>query len=65
MRHLFNANNHRRGAREHAYYLQYYNNKKSYVSSIWSVINWQTAEKRFTGGPKEIYGELVGLASKI
>lgn len=50
---------------EHAYYLQYFNNKKSYVQGIWSVINWKVAEKRFSGGPKDIYGELVGLTSKI
>ncbi|EHY59432.1 hypothetical protein HRR83_001295 [Exophiala dermatitidis] len=50
---------------EHAYYLQYYNNKKEYVSKIWSVINWKVAEKRFQGDAKTIYGELIGLASKL
>ncbi|KAF8475618.1 Manganese/iron superoxide dismutase [Kalaharituber pfeilii] len=32
---------------EHAYYLQYYNDKASYVHGIWNIINWETAEKRF------------------
>ncbi|RMZ80132.1 hypothetical protein DV737_g3199, partial [Chaetothyriales sp. CBS 132003] len=38
---------------EHAYYLQYLNNKKEYLAKIWDVINWQTAEKRYTGGRNE------------
>jgi len=50
---------------EHAYYLQYFNNKKEYLQKIWNVLNWKTAEKRFQAGPKEIYGELMGLASKL
>ncbi|BFZ60667.1 Superoxide dismutase [Mn], mitochondrial [Saitoella coloradoensis] len=33
---------------EHAYYLQYQNNKVEYYKQIWSVINWQAAEKRFS-----------------
>ncbi|CRG89381.1 poly(A) polymerase [Talaromyces islandicus] len=40
---------------EHAYYLQYLNNKAGYVSEIWKVINWKVAEERFLGGiEKEI-----------
>ncbi|KAK1144638.1 hypothetical protein N8T08_004941 [Aspergillus melleus] len=35
---------------EHAYYLQYLNNKASYVEGIWKVINWKTAEDRFKNG---------------
>ncbi|KAJ5088696.1 superoxide dismutase mitochondrial [Penicillium angulare] len=35
---------------EHAYYLQYENNKASYVSGIWKVINWHEAEDRFKNG---------------
>ncbi|KAF9884704.1 hypothetical protein FE257_001333 [Aspergillus nanangensis] len=35
---------------EHAYYLQYTNNKASYATEIWKVINWKIAEERFTGG---------------
>lgn len=34
---------------EHAYYLQYLNGKAAYVQNIWTVINWRTAEQRFTG----------------
>ncbi|KAI1175794.1 manganese superoxide dismutase [Nemania sp. FL0916] len=33
---------------EHAYYLQYLNGKAQYVKNIWSVINWKTAEVRYT-----------------
>jgi len=32
---------------EHAYYLQYLNNKADYFKNIWSVANWKAAEKRF------------------
>ncbi|KAJ5976293.1 superoxide dismutase mitochondrial [Penicillium waksmanii] len=35
---------------EHAYYLQYKNDKPSYISNIWKVINWQEAENRFKNG---------------
>ncbi|KAL5362186.1 Manganese/iron superoxide dismutase [Aspergillus floccosus] len=35
---------------EHAYYLQYTNNKASYANEIWKVINWQTAEERYQNG---------------
>ncbi|KAI5808889.1 manganese superoxide dismutase [Peziza echinospora] len=34
---------------EHAYYIQYYNDKASYVKGIWNIINWETAEKRYNG----------------
>lgn len=32
---------------EHAYYIQYFNDKASYVKGIWNIINWETAENRF------------------
>ncbi|KAF5350377.1 hypothetical protein D9758_012471 [Tetrapyrgos nigripes] len=32
---------------EHAFYLQYKNVKADYLTAIWSVINWDEAEKRF------------------
>ncbi|PWW74624.1 hypothetical protein C7212DRAFT_327428, partial [Tuber magnatum] len=35
---------------EHAYYLQYFNDKASYVNGIWNIINWDTAEGRYLGG---------------
>ncbi|KAL1979972.1 hypothetical protein VTN96DRAFT_4857 [Rasamsonia emersonii] len=35
---------------EHAYYLQYLNNKGGYVSEIWKVINWAVAEERYKNG---------------
>lgn len=50
---------------EHAYYLQYYNNKKQYLTNIWDVINWKTAEKRYLGDARAIYGDLAGLASHL
>ncbi|KAI5792266.1 manganese superoxide dismutase [Pyronema domesticum] len=34
---------------EHAYYLQYWNDKAAYIKGVWEVINWETAEKRWGG----------------
>ncbi|CCH42068.1 Superoxide dismutase [Mn], mitochondrial [Wickerhamomyces ciferrii] len=34
---------------EHAYYIQYYNNKGEYAKKIFDVLNWETAEKRWKG----------------
>jgi Fe-Mn family superoxide dismutase len=32
---------------EHAYYLQYKNQRTEYVKNIWSIINWNVVEQRF------------------
>jgi Fe-Mn family superoxide dismutase len=39
---------------EHAYYLQYWNDKGKYVDEIWQVINWETAERRWFGDATEL-----------
>lgn len=31
---------------EHAYYLQYKNDRANYLKKIWEIINWKTAERR-------------------
>ncbi|PWY88649.1 superoxide dismutase [Mn], mitochondrial [Aspergillus sclerotioniger CBS 115572] len=38
---------------EHAYYLQYLNNKASYAQNIWKVINWEEAEHRYVHGVED------------
>ncbi|KAH0538317.1 hypothetical protein FGG08_005091 [Glutinoglossum americanum] len=43
---------------EHAYYLQYLNNKAEYIKGIWHIINWDTAEKRYSGGRKDAFSVL-------
>jgi Fe-Mn family superoxide dismutase len=50
---------------EHAYYLQYLNDKGAYAKGIWKVVNWKKVEARFNGGPEAVWGSLVGLKSSI
>lgn len=50
---------------EHAYYLQYLNNKALYATEIWKVVNWAKIEARFVGGVENIYGDLKGLRSGL
>lgn len=38
-----------------AFYLLYLNNKAAYVDNIWTVINWKTAEERFSGGREDAF----------
>ncbi|GAM90041.1 hypothetical protein ANO11243_080810 [Dothideomycetidae sp. 11243] len=48
---------------EHAYYLQYRNNKADYAARIWEVVNWEVVESRYKVGLKEVYTEeLWGLS---
>lgn len=50
---------------EHAYYLQYLNNKKDYVTGIWNVINWDVVEKRFAGDIDTVFGTVGNLAASL
>lgn len=40
---------------EHAYYIQYYNNKAAYFDNIWDVLNWEFAEKQWSQRPLAKY----------
>jgi superoxide dismutase, Fe-Mn family len=37
---------------EHAYYLQYKNERKKYVENWWNIINWREVENRFQEAQK-------------
>lgn len=50
---------------EHAYYLQYLNDKGSYTKGIWNVVNWKVIEERFAGSADVVFGSLAGLRSSI
>ncbi|RYC53760.1 hypothetical protein CHU98_g12449 [Xylaria longipes] len=40
---------------EHAYYLQYLNGKAAYVDNIWKVLNWKTAEARYSETREDVF----------
>ena len=48
---------------EHAYYLQYLNNKKEYVTGIWNVVNWNVVDARLAASNIQVFGDLAGLAA--
>lgn len=50
---------------EHAYYLQYLNNKKEYVSGIWNIINWTAVEKRFGSSIDTVFSVVGTLAASL
>ncbi|KAK0100407.1 hypothetical protein ONS96_007685 [Cadophora gregata f. sp. sojae] len=50
---------------EHAYYLQYLNDKGSYAKGVWKVVNWKKVEERFEGSFDAVFGQLAGLRSSI
>lgn len=50
---------------EHAYYLQYLNDKACYARRVWKVVNWERAEGRFLGDEEKVWGLLKGLKSGL
>ncbi|KFX97867.1 hypothetical protein O988_04640 [Pseudogymnoascus sp. VKM F-3808] len=50
---------------EHAYYLQYFNNKKEYVAGIWNVINWTVVEKRLGSNIDTVFSVVGTLAANL
>lgn len=50
---------------EHAYYLQYLNDKAAYAKGIWKIVNWKVLEERYEGAFEGVFGPLAGLRSSI
>ena len=50
---------------EHAYYLQYLNDKVSYVKGMWEVVNWPIVEKRYKSSLDDAFEALKGLKASI
>ena len=50
---------------EHAYYLQYLNNKAGYIEKIWEIVNWEVVEGRFLRSMEEVYGSLADLKAAL
>jgi Fe-Mn family superoxide dismutase len=50
---------------EHAYYLQYLNDKTSYINGVWNILNWKVIEERFNGDIKSVFGTLDALNASI
>lgn len=50
---------------EHAYYLQYPNDKTSYVKGVWNVVNWATVEKPLIAKNEDVWGNLKILKSSM
>ncbi|CAD6499347.1 BgTH12-03467 [Blumeria graminis f. sp. triticale] len=50
---------------EHAYYLQYLNNKAAYAKEIWKVVNWAKIEERYMGSPENVFGHLKLLKGEL
>jgi len=50
---------------EHAYYLQYLNDKAAYTTGVWNIVNWAKVEERFRSTPEGVFGALAGLRSSI
>ncbi|ELR08039.1 hypothetical protein VC83_02616 [Pseudogymnoascus destructans] len=50
---------------EHAYYLQYLNNKKDYAAGIWNVINWTVVEKRLSTDVDVVFNIVGTLGANL
>jgi superoxide dismutase, Fe-Mn family len=44
---------------EHAYYLQYQNNKADFVKQWWNVVNWADVARRYGQSRKQTPGLVV------
>ncbi|MDE1385711.1 Fe-Mn family superoxide dismutase, partial [Bacillus paralicheniformis] len=40
---------------EHAYYLQYKNEKAKYVDNWWNVVDWREPERRFASAKRVLW----------
>lgn len=49
---------------EHAYYLQYKNDRQKYIDNFWKIVNWPEVEQRFQTAKKS-FGSHIDKAIRI